>query len=127
VLAERLASLGCEGLQLLERYWSGELVNHDGRHYQVRDVSLLPASVQRPRPPVWVAGFWPRRRPMRRAASWDGVVPLFTTAGHGQVPHVDEVRDLVAYVRQYREARHDSPLTSSLVASVRAILPKLVS
>jgi hypothetical protein len=90
-------------------------------------VTLLPASVQRPRPPVWVAGFWPHRRPMRRAARWDGVVPLFTTAGHGQVPPVSEVRDLVAYVRQHREAGHDGPLTSSLVASVRAILSQLVS
>ena len=51
VLAERLD----EGLDLLQRYWSGEPVNHDGRHYQVRDVTLLPATVQRPRPPVWVA------------------------------------------------------------------------
>jgi len=74
-----------------------------------RDVTLLPASVQRPRPPVWVAGFWPHRRPMRRAARWDGVVPLFTTAGHGQVPPVNEVHDLVAYVRQHREAGHDGP------------------
>ena len=50
-------------------------------------------------------GFWPHRRPMRRAARWDGVVPLFTTAGHGQVPPVDQVRDLVAYIRKHREGR----------------------
>ena len=98
VLAERLD----EGLDLLRRYWSGEPVNHDGRHYRVRDVSLLPASVQRPRPPVWIGGFWPHRRPIRRAARWDGVVPLFTTARHGHIPAVDEVRDLVAYVRRQR-------------------------
>jgi len=98
VLAERLD----EGLGLLQRYWSGAPVNHEGRHYQVRDVTLLPASVQRPRPPVWIAGYWPHRRPMRRAARWDGVVPLFTTARHGQVPPVDQVRDLVAYVHQHR-------------------------
>jgi alkanesulfonate monooxygenase SsuD/methylene tetrahydromethanopterin reductase-like flavin-dependent oxidoreductase (luciferase family) len=99
VLAERLD----EGLDLLRRYWSGEPVDHDGRHYQVHDVTLLPASVQRPRPPVWIAGFWPRRRPMRRAARWDGVVPLFADARHGEVPPVDQVRDLVAYVRQQRD------------------------
>ena len=99
VLAERLD----EGLALLRLYWSGAAVDYDGRHYRVRDVTLLPASVQRPRPPVWVAGFWPHRRPMRRAARWDGVVPLFTTAGHGEMPPVDQVRDLVAYVRQHRE------------------------
>lgn len=105
VLAERLD----EGLDLLRRYWSGEPVNHDGRHYQVRDVTLLPATVQRPRPPVWIAGFWPNRPPMRRAARWDGAVPLFTSAGHGHVPPIDEVRDLVAYVHQNRDDRHDDP------------------
>lgn len=105
VLAERLD----EGLDLLQRYWSGRPVNHRGRHYQVRDVTLLPATEQRPRPPVWVGGFWPNRPPMRRAARWDGAVPLFTSAKHGHVPPVDDVRDLVAYVRRHREDPHDTP------------------
>ena len=98
VLAERLD----EGLELLQRYWSGEAVNHDGRHYQARDVTLLPASVQRPRPPVWIGGFWPHRPPMRRAARWDGAVPLFTDARHGHPPPVEQVRDLVAYIHEHR-------------------------
>ena len=34
-----------------------------------------PGPVQRPRPPIWVAGYWPNRRPLRRAARWDGVMP----------------------------------------------------
>lgn len=104
-LAERLD----EGLELLGRYWSGERVNHHGRHYHVRDVTLLPSSVQRPRPPVWIGGSWPHRRPMRRAARWDGVVPLFTTAGHGQVPPLDQVRDLVGYVSKHHKDRDDKP------------------
>ena len=104
VLAERLD----EGLDLLQRFWSGEPVNHHGRHFEVRDVTLLPASVQRPRPPVWIAGFWPHRRPMRRAARWDGAVPLFATARHGHVPSTDEVRELVAYVQQCREDRQEA-------------------
>ncbi len=105
VLAERLD----EGLDLLQRFWSGEPVNHHGRHFEVRDVTLLPASVQRPRPPVWIAGFWPHRRPMRRAARWDGAVPLFATARHGHVPSTDEVRELVAYVQQCRGDRQNEP------------------
>jgi alkanesulfonate monooxygenase SsuD/methylene tetrahydromethanopterin reductase-like flavin-dependent oxidoreductase (luciferase family) len=40
VLAERLD----EGLELLERFWSGEPVRHSGRHYEARDVTLLPAA-----------------------------------------------------------------------------------
>jgi alkanesulfonate monooxygenase SsuD/methylene tetrahydromethanopterin reductase-like flavin-dependent oxidoreductase (luciferase family) len=98
VLAERLD----EGLHLLARFWSGETVDHDGRHYRVRRTALLPATVQRPRPPVWIAGYWPHRRPMRRAARWDGAVPLFLSATHGQAPAAGEVRELVGYLAEQR-------------------------
>ncbi|TDX03684.1 LLM class flavin-dependent oxidoreductase [Kribbella sp. VKM Ac-2566] len=94
VLASRLD----EGLDLLAAYWSGERVNHAGEHYRADDVELLPATVQRPRPPVWIAGYWPRKAPMRRAARWDGAVPLFESANHGEAPPVDELRDLVAFI-----------------------------
>ena len=105
VLAERLD----EGLALLGRYWSGETVDHDGRHYRVRDTALLPATVQRPRPPVWIAGYWPNRRPMRRAAAWDGAVPLFTSALHGHTPPVDEVRALADFIANQRGERSGEP------------------
>ncbi|GAB2603785.1 LLM class flavin-dependent oxidoreductase [Kribbella endophytica] len=98
VLAGRLD----EGLDLLARYWSGETVNHHGEHYQVDDVTLLPATTREPRPPVWIAGYWPRKAPMRRAARWDGAVPLFQSANHGEAPPVDEVRELVAYLNEHR-------------------------
>nr|WP_042187168.1 LLM class flavin-dependent oxidoreductase [Kibdelosporangium sp. MJ126-NF4]CEL17866.1 luciferase [Kibdelosporangium sp. MJ126-NF4]CTQ90911.1 luciferase [Kibdelosporangium sp. MJ126-NF4] len=97
-----LAEILDEGLYLLERYWSGDAVTHRGQHFTVDDVALLPTPVQRPRVPVWVAGYWPNKRPMRRAARWDGVVPLFLSARHGFTPPVSEVRDLVAYVREHR-------------------------
>ncbi|MEW2525608.1 LLM class flavin-dependent oxidoreductase [Streptomyces sp. NPDC047071] len=97
-----LAELLDEGLDLLSRYWSGQAVSHEGPHFQVRDVTLLPATVQRPRPPVWIGGFWPNRPPMRRAARWDGAVPLFKAARHGCVPAVAEVRELVGYLRDHR-------------------------
>ena len=32
--------------------------------------------MQRPRLPVWVAARWPNRRPLRRAARWDGLFPI---------------------------------------------------
>ncbi|MFJ5552463.1 LLM class flavin-dependent oxidoreductase [Streptomyces sp. NPDC093225] len=105
LLAERLD----EGLDLLARFWSGGPVDHRGTHYEVRDVTLLPATVQRPRPPVWIGGFWPRRAPMRRAARWDGAVPLFETALHGHAPDPAEVRELVAYVRTHRTTAPERP------------------
>jgi alkanesulfonate monooxygenase SsuD/methylene tetrahydromethanopterin reductase-like flavin-dependent oxidoreductase (luciferase family) len=105
VLAERLD----EGLELLSRYWSGETVDHVGKHYRVRQTALLPAAVQRPRPPVWIAGYWPNRRPMRRAARWDGAVPLFELARHGQAPAPEDVRELVGYIAGQRGDRAGEP------------------
>jgi alkanesulfonate monooxygenase SsuD/methylene tetrahydromethanopterin reductase-like flavin-dependent oxidoreductase (luciferase family) len=119
VLAERLD----EGLDLLERYWTGRPVTYQGRHYQAEDVTLLPAPVQRPRPPIWVAGFWPRRRPIRRAARFDGAVPLFTSATHGHTPPVDEVRDLIAYVHQQRDTRRDGHAERSFEIVVGGVSP----
>jgi alkanesulfonate monooxygenase SsuD/methylene tetrahydromethanopterin reductase-like flavin-dependent oxidoreductase (luciferase family) len=108
-----------EGLDLLDRYWSGEAVTHDGRHYHVEDVTLLPTPVQRPRVPVWIGGFWPHRPPMRRAARWDGAIPLFLSATHGHPPPVDEVRDLVAYVRGNRGATQAGHSSSSWAGPAR--------
>jgi alkanesulfonate monooxygenase SsuD/methylene tetrahydromethanopterin reductase-like flavin-dependent oxidoreductase (luciferase family) len=105
VLAERLD----EGLGLLDRYWAGRPVTHDGRHFHADDVTLSPATVQRPRPPVWIGGSWPHRRPMRRAARWDGVVPLFLDAPHGYVPPADQLRDLVRYVDGNRTSTLGKP------------------
>lgn len=104
-----LAELLDEGLNLLDRYWSGETVNHRGRHYQVEDVSLLPTPIQRPRVPIWIAGTWPNRKPMRRAAHWDGVVPFFPSATHGEMPPADEVRELATYLDTHRGDQRDRP------------------
>lgn len=96
-----------EGLDLITRYWSGQRVDHDGRFYQAHDVELLPATVQQPRPPVWIGGYWPTKAPMRRAACWDGAVPLFHSARHGVVPDPAEVGDLVTFIAGQRQSMID--------------------
>lgn len=72
LLAERLD----EGLQLIVSLWSGEVVRHEGRHYRAIDVRFVPRPMQSPRIPIWVAAVWPNRKPLRRAARWDGVCPI---------------------------------------------------
>ncbi|MFE3171296.1 LLM class flavin-dependent oxidoreductase [Amycolatopsis sp. NPDC059090] len=96
-----------EGVDLIARLWTGDPVTFSGKHFTARDIALLPTPVQRPRPPVWVAGRWPNRRPMRRAARWDGVVPIFESAGATGLPEVAEVRDMIAYIRSERDT--DAP------------------
>ena len=62
---------------------------------------MLPPPIQRPRIPIWTAGYWPATAPFRRAARWDGVAPL--RSGHlfrGLSP--DELANCVAYIRSVR-------------------------
>jgi alkanesulfonate monooxygenase SsuD/methylene tetrahydromethanopterin reductase-like flavin-dependent oxidoreductase (luciferase family) len=93
-----------EGLDVLAALWSGQPVDHRGTHFAVHGARIVPPPVQRPRIPVWVAGYWPGRAPFRRAARWDGVAPL--RAGcqfQGLTPA--ELRDCVDLVASHRGAR----------------------
>ncbi len=65
---ERAAMLD-EGLDLLQRLWTGEEVTHRGEHYTVDGVTLAPTPVQK-RLPVWIGGNRPAS--LRRAERWDG-------------------------------------------------------
>jgi alkanesulfonate monooxygenase SsuD/methylene tetrahydromethanopterin reductase-like flavin-dependent oxidoreductase (luciferase family) len=55
------AKLLDSGLERLAAYWGGEFV---------------PPPLQRPRIPVWVATRYPSKKPLERAARWDGVFPI---------------------------------------------------
>ncbi len=50
-----------DGLSRLAELWDGE---------------FEPRPLQRPRIPIWVAARWPNRRPLTRAATWDGLFPI---------------------------------------------------
>lgn len=65
-----------EGADLLVRLWSGEVVHHAGPHFQADGVQFLPTPVQQPRIPVWFAARGDARRPVRRAARYDGLFPI---------------------------------------------------
>lgn len=67
-----------EGLERLRAYWSGELL---------------------PRPaadiPIWLAARWPNRRPVRRAARFDGLFPI-------DLEGPDDLRTMLEWVRLER-------------------------
>lgn len=62
-----------EALEIVAGLWTGRPFSHSGLHYTADDVTFLPRPLQRPRPPIWLAGRWPYRRPLQRAARWDGL------------------------------------------------------
>lgn len=63
-----------EGLAVLDGLLRGP-VAHRGPRFHV-DAELRPRPVQAPRPPIWVAGVAPHRRPLARALRFDGIVPI---------------------------------------------------
>jgi probable F420-dependent oxidoreductase len=68
-----------ETLDVLEHIWSAELVSYTGSLVTVVPTTVEPKPVQRPRPPILLAGFTPRAldRVARRADGWLAVgLPL---------------------------------------------------
>jgi alkanesulfonate monooxygenase SsuD/methylene tetrahydromethanopterin reductase-like flavin-dependent oxidoreductase (luciferase family) len=85
----RRASMLDESLEVLAAAWSGEQVRHRGEHYLVDGMRFLPRPVQRPGIPVWVAGYYGKPRPVRRAARHQGFFPL-------AVDHPAQLAEIVA-------------------------------
>ena len=74
-----------QGLERLTAFWAGE---------------FEPAPVQQPRIPIWVAGRWPNRRPVKRAVRWDGFFPI-------DLPESSALGELVEDVRGLRGGTDD--------------------
>ena len=92
-----------EGLEVLTRLWSGEPFDFEGEYLHVRETRFQPTPLQRPRIPIWVAGMWPNSAPFRRAARFDGVVPI--AVGERSLPASlppEALAEVVAYVRAHR-------------------------
>lgn len=84
-----------EMIPVLRRLWTEEHVTHQGEFFTFEDATLLPRPVQKPCPPIWVAGR--SEAAMRRAA----------TLGDGWYPYLFTVRRLKESneaVRKYAEA-----------------------
>jgi alkanesulfonate monooxygenase SsuD/methylene tetrahydromethanopterin reductase-like flavin-dependent oxidoreductase (luciferase family) len=64
-----------ESLTVIDGLVRGERVDHDGQFVRVH-AEMRPAAVQQPRPPIFVAGYAPHRRPLARALRWDGFFPI---------------------------------------------------
>lgn len=68
-----------DGLDQLAAFWAG---------------AFEPRPLQQPRIPVWVAGRWPNRRPLQRAARWDGFFPIDLSGPEQLETATAAVRDL---------------------------------
>jgi len=100
----RRARMLDEGLEIVTGLWRGEPFDFEGTQFRVRGAQFLPKPTQAPRIPVWIAGYWPHRAPLRRAARWDGLFALFADGP----PHdAEQLAEAVAFVRAERTSSAD--------------------
>ena len=115
------AAMTDEALDILVGLWSGQPFSYPGEHYTVHESQFLPTPVQPfltsdpltviresqfprsplqyPRIPIWVAGHYPHKAPMRRAARWDGMFLHYR-----DVPdEAAAIKDSIEFVQQHRE------------------------
>jgi alkanesulfonate monooxygenase SsuD/methylene tetrahydromethanopterin reductase-like flavin-dependent oxidoreductase (luciferase family) len=96
------ADLLDESLDVITALWSGRPVVHHGDNLTVDGVQMLPRPAQAPRPNIWCGGRWPARRPFRRAARYDGVMPTHQDFGLGTTMPPDALAEIVQYVSTHR-------------------------
>lgn len=64
-----------DAIELMKKLWSDDPVTYKGRFYSCENASFTPKPVQRPHPPIWMAGA--SRPAYRRAARYaDAFLPL---------------------------------------------------
>jgi alkanesulfonate monooxygenase SsuD/methylene tetrahydromethanopterin reductase-like flavin-dependent oxidoreductase (luciferase family) len=95
VLAEKLD----ESLKIITGLWSGKKFSFRGKHYRIGPSVFLPTPRQHPRIPIWVGGFWPRPGPFKRAARWDGVLPLRLPE---KLPQPQDLKEIIEFIRKHR-------------------------
>jgi alkanesulfonate monooxygenase SsuD/methylene tetrahydromethanopterin reductase-like flavin-dependent oxidoreductase (luciferase family) len=98
----RRARMLDESLEILTAAWSGEIVRHRSEHYVVDGMRFLPRPVQRPGVPVWVAGYHGKPKPLRRAARYQGFVPV-------NLDHPDQLAEIVADLTALRGPNPSTP------------------
>jgi alkanesulfonate monooxygenase SsuD/methylene tetrahydromethanopterin reductase-like flavin-dependent oxidoreductase (luciferase family) len=67
-----------ETIEILKKLWTEQSVNYTGEFFKLHEAILEPKPIQKPHPPIWVAGISPRT--MRITAELaDGWFPLLLT------------------------------------------------
>jgi len=90
-----------EGLQLIRALCTDDdEVEFSGQYYRVKTKGFgWPVSGARV--PIWLGATWPKQRPVRRAARFDGIIPILDP--YTDLISPDQIRDLVAFIAANRE------------------------
>jgi alkanesulfonate monooxygenase SsuD/methylene tetrahydromethanopterin reductase-like flavin-dependent oxidoreductase (luciferase family) len=87
-----------EALQVVVALWTGAPITRAGGAFPLERAQVRPTPLQTPRPPVWLGCVWPHRRPLVRAARYDGVFPV----NHERPLRGDDLRAILEVIGEHR-------------------------
>jgi alkanesulfonate monooxygenase SsuD/methylene tetrahydromethanopterin reductase-like flavin-dependent oxidoreductase (luciferase family) len=104
-----------EALEIITRLWTGEEVYFTGEFFNIDGGKLSVIPVQEPRIPIVMGCWWPHKKPFRRAAKWDGIMPAWPamypdmTGPQGEKATDTYDGELRALVNYYKKITGDKP------------------
>jgi alkanesulfonate monooxygenase SsuD/methylene tetrahydromethanopterin reductase-like flavin-dependent oxidoreductase (luciferase family) len=100
-----------EMLDVILGLWTQESFSYEGRHFRLRDVRLDPRPIQRPHPPIWLAGgsvppgtsqhitakpgYAPERSMRRVARVGDALMSAYRSVANGDATHLRHDREVL--------------------------------
>lgn len=66
-----------ECLEIITGLWKGKPFSFSGEFFTIRDAKLPHLPAQKPRVPILMGCWWPNKRPIQRAARYDGIMPFW--------------------------------------------------
>jgi hypothetical protein len=105
------AELLDESLDIINGLWSRDLLNYEGKHYNIKNLFRSeffkrhppPKLVQLPRIPIWVVGAWPYEKSMKRAIKYEGIIP---TIKNKQGQFEDITPEHIIEIKEYIQENH---------------------
>ncbi|MDG2028801.1 MAG: LLM class F420-dependent oxidoreductase [Acidimicrobiales bacterium] len=105
-----------ESFEVMRKAWTGEPVDHDGRHFRAAGIRSVPTPVQQPHPPLWLGGN--SRLTRRRVAAWgQGWMPMpnpRTLGNRRRSAHLEDLPDLRTMLGHLEEEMEKAGRTDSV-------------
>jgi len=96
-----------ESLDILAGLWSRKPFSYQGEYFSLEEMTFQPQPIQSPRIPIWVGGSSQKRGPVRRAAKWDGFVPIpISSSKYSRHLTPQEVQTLRVEIQTQRTSSH---------------------
>jgi len=109
-----------EALDVLPRFWTGDPLAYDGRHWSAADAMCSPPSVQQPIP-IWIGGNArvTRERVAKKAQGWMPLIAPPSVAPFTRTPAVEGIEDLAVKIAAMKDLAGDRASTLDVLYTYR--------